>query len=346
MARLGPNLQSLTDEVKRQVEDVILERIAFALGNNILDAPNEWCNHPSTSAISGSYYFPRIWWFLPTLGGEMQRVNTHRFFDLGMRLSPLRAIAGGQKISPWLPHLILARNELSNFLDYLPFEVCRPIALKVVEAIDSILPREPNTGQIREDVAKKALAGDITIDAFQAYAINDNIQRFETILSAELPTLATYFISQVGAYSTADLIERAEVVFSENIRQNLLTQVLFDIREAGKCIVFNTPTAAGFHILRATEATIREYYAVVTNNSPRPRNRDWGAYIRVLRSSSADQKIVAMLDQIRDMHRNPLIHPEESLNREEAIELFDICKSAIQAITRDIVKRRPPTTLP
>lgn len=48
---------------------------------------------------------------------------------------------------------------------------------------------------------------------------------------------------------------------------------------------------------------------------------------------SCKQKILNILDQIRDLHRNPLAH-EVFLEMDEAVELFDTAKSAITAMAR------------
>jgi hypothetical protein len=36
-------------------------------------------------------------------------------------------------------------------------------------------------------------------------------------------------------------------------------------------------------------------------------------------------KVLAVLIQIKDLHRNPLIHPEESLSTEDAIGVVGLC---------------------
>jgi hypothetical protein len=293
-----------------------------------------------------NYFFSPQWWFLPVLGGEMQRLNAYRFYDLGMKVHPLTTLdqkSGNNRVM--LISLLVAREEIERFLTFLPFRVCESAAKKLLEAIDSIIPKDPDTGEVKRGISSDVLFGGITADYYQTFSLVDNAKKFETILSAEIPTLDTYFVSQKGAYSTPDLIERAEVVFSESIRHELSAQTIFDVREAGRCLVLNSPTAAGFHILRATESVIREYLAVVTKGTSKSKHRNWGAYIRALTGAGVDPKITSMLDQIRDMHRNPLMHPEDSLSNEEAVELFDICKSAIQTIVRDMVKRKSASLL-
>jgi hypothetical protein len=57
-----------------------------------------------------------------------------------------------------------------------------------------------------------------------------------------------------------------------------------------------------------------------------------------LKTGKANQKVVQVLDQIRDLHRNPLMHPQDFLTMKEAISLFDIAKSAIGSVAEEIAK--------
>jgi hypothetical protein len=107
-----------------------------------------------------------------------------------------------------------------------------------------------------------------------------------------------------------------------------------DIRQAGRCLAFELPTAAGFHIMRATESILRDYY--VAHVGKKPKTRNWGKYIADLKTSSANPKTVAVLDQIRTLHRNPTIHPEVVLSGSEAQTLFGIAQSAITAMIEDM----------
>lgn len=56
---------------------------------------------------------------------------------------------------------------------------------------------------------------------------------------------------------------------------------------------------------------------------------------------TSDAKILNILDQIRNLHRNPLAH-EVFLTQDEAIELFDIAKGAITAMASAILKIENP----
>jgi len=74
---------------------------------------------------------------------------------------------------------------------------------------------------------------------------------------------------------------------------------------------------------------------------PKESQRNWGYYIRALTEKKADRKVIAHLEQIKDLHRNPLIHPEVHLQLAEAVTLFAICTSAIHAMVADMETKLP-----
>lgn len=113
-----------------------------------------------------------------------------------------------------------------------------------------------------------------------------------------------------------------------------------EVRQAGKCLAFELATSAGFHILRAAEDVIREYYGELAGTLPQKKSRNWGRYIDGLKKHGADLKVIAALEQIKDMHRNPIIHPEVTLTMEEAITLFGMVIGAMVAMVMELEKLR------
>jgi len=89
--------------------------------------------------------------------------------------------------------------------------------------------------------------------------------------------------------------------------------------------------------MRATEAVLRVYYTLVTGKDS--DKMDWGTCTHDLtKSGKANKKVVQVLDQIRDLHRNPVMHPQDFLTMKEAIGLFDIAKSAISSLSEEIAQ--------
>lgn len=88
--------------------------------------------------------------------------------------------------------------------------------------------------------------------------------------------------------------------------------------------------------MRATEKVLRQYYQFVTGKLS--KRKDWGSVLADLKKNTkVNPKVVQVLDQIRDLYRNPLMHPETFLTMDEALILFDISKAGIASMAGEIV---------
>ena len=130
------------------------------------------------------------------------------------------------------------------------------------------------------------------------------------------------------------LIAKAEVNILEGALAVIGDQAKKDFREAGRCLAFEVPTAAGFPAMRATAHVLRQYYTLFTTH-PADR-KEWATCVNELTKAGAPPKVMQVLDQIRDLHRNPLMHPQDFLSMKDAISLFDIAKSAIGSLAEEI----------
>lgn len=259
----------------------------------------------------------------------MIRINSAYFYELGARLHPLLNIdENGDRDDLWLA-LYMAQNSLraALFSEVIPLRTCVARGWQLDEAISRLI-------QLIRDPAQAH------VDTFEFDRVETAAKEFETVLQAELQVMSAYYASQKALYSTPDLVDRAEIIFPKEVRDKVSEDAINDVRQAGKCLAFDVPTAAGFHILRATEDIIREYYGLVVGTLPAKKSRNWGVYIKGLRAHGADQKIVAALEQVKDMHRNPIMHPEVVLTTDEAISLFGIAQGIIVAMVLDIEKRK------
>lgn len=58
-----------------------------------------------------------------------------------------------------------------------------------------------------------------------------------------------------------------------------------------------------------------------------------GEYLRILdENDDGDKKVRAVLRQIKDLHRNELMHPDVTLDMDEALNLWGIAQSAIASM--------------
>ncbi|MBN8531842.1 MAG: hypothetical protein J0L97_08305 [Alphaproteobacteria bacterium] len=170
---------------------------------------------------------------------------------------------------------------------------------------------------------------------YKSYYIGNAAKEFKTVLSAELESTDTYFVSRKSIFDTTDLISSSTNVFPENIRAKLPSETITDFQEAGRCLAFELSTACGFHLVRAIESVIHKYYEHITSGQKlqlKPSERNWGSYIKKLQDANADASVLSVLDHIRSLHRNPLMHPDDVLTSDEALSLWGIVQSAIIAM--------------
>ena len=175
------------------------------------------------------------------------------------------------------------------------------------------------------------------ITEIETVMVRAALSDFERAFLKALKRESVFQVESVGIYDTGALIERADEIFPPDTLSGLVDTARADWRAAGRCLAFELGTAAGFHTIRATESAIHQYYVRVTGDvNMKRKDRNWGAYVRNFNlhqkknpNSRVDTKLVALVDQIRLHHRNPVMHPEETLTPHDAYALFNVCQSAI-----------------
>ena len=269
----------------------------------------------------------------------MLRVNEYRLYNLGAKIHPFNESTEGSKFGEVFLKMWDARQALHSFINdaKVPLKICKPSAQNLINALDAIVPSDINQAFASDK--------DSVITWYQSYTLVEAVSAFETILAAEMQALDTYFVSQKGAFSTYDLIEQAHLAIHESRRSLLPVDAADDFDKAGRCIAFDLATAAGFHLVRATESVIRQYYQVVTGVLPKKKDRNWGAFTKVLeKQPNASARIIKKLKELKDDYRNPILHPEEVLSSAQALDMFNVFVGAASSIleeTETLLAKRP-----
>jgi hypothetical protein len=156
-----------------------------------------------------------------------------------------------------------------------------------------------------------------------------------------------YVATQKAGYEITLLIENGAACFPANIWVKA-PDAIADLQQGTKCIAFEVFTAAGFHLHRANEAVLRRYWDAISDGSERPASRNMGDYLNAMdRNGFGDAKVKAALKDLKDLHRNPLIHPEHSIdNADDAIALMNGVHNVIAYMLKEIPTISPTPVVP
>jgi hypothetical protein len=201
----------------------------------------------------------------------------------------------------------------------------------------------PHVWAIMKEINRLNLASDDDRPALleeRKAAIKDIALRLNATLASELAVAQAYHVTRKGAFNLGLLVTDATAIFSDDVRTEMDSDERENIVHTGRCLAFEVPTAAAFHIFRAAESVMRRYYVAVVGTVPAKKLRNWGAYLKNLQThGGADPKILYSLEQIKDLYRNPTIHPETKYTPEEALSLVGLAENLISSMIREIRRR-------
>jgi len=149
-----------------------------------------------------------------------------------------------------------------NNLDNLNLKVTKRASSKLFELLSKYKSKSNNYLLTKEDAAE----------------LKQNMNDIRLTLDAESAGLFTFFITD-KRMDTEKLLNNIEKLFSPGIFKKLSDIARYDFKEAGKCIAFELPTSAAFHILRATEDTLKNFYCKVVKRN-RVKSFTWGNMIK------------------------------------------------------------------
>lgn len=139
-------------------------------------------------------------------------------------------------------------------------------------------------------------------------------------------------------YDLEKLTERPSELFPNGLFGQLPALCRKDILSGCRAIAFDLPTAAAFHLLRATEECLRELHCSYLPRGERDK-QTWHRLIKDLqqkpRKPRPDTLVLTQADYLREHFRNPTNHPEKSYEIDEAQDLLNMCIDVISRIARD-----------
>lgn len=301
-----------------------------------------------TSKMLSGTDSPKYWGKLlvPISGGNMYRVNLMIIFQLGETLSTITDVQQeGHAVHRWqiLTYIAEALSEFLQGTARVPLPSSREAAQKLYEFVDAMGKDERDAYYDR----REGLAAPGKISQLERL-----YEKFKKELAHETREINVLSVPEMDEYPTTTILTRGEnVLLTRGSREVVSAFVIREMNQAGKCLAFELPSAAGYHMMRAVEAVLRQYYDILSGGKSRPKNKGgqdvpMGHYINEIGQYGVEPKVISALRELKDLDRNPLIHPDRELDMEGALALAGVVKNAISVMVKDMKNRgavSPPT---
>lgn len=261
----------------------------------------------------------------------MQRLDGQYLYTLGHQIHGLAGIRNGASYGEILGVVWVAETALEPFLNSSIYQLRHSLqsAHVLLSWVKHISLKAFGSTDLQNDRIEE---GDLT-------NLKNALAVFEINLAPEFALMDTYLVAPKGGYNTSDLIENGGALFQPTLAAKVPVAIR-DLRQATRCIAFELPTAAGFHLHRANEAVLHSYFDAVRGDidHPKENNRNMGIYIKLLDENVlGDKRVRVALRDLKDLHRNPLIHPDHDLDTvEEAIDLLGAIRATIGSMLPSI----------
>ncbi|MGC1617699.1 MAG: hypothetical protein WA765_04355 [Candidatus Acidiferrum sp.] len=251
-------------------------------------------------------------------------VELAAFFFAGNSIRSLADIRAGQHVSDWAHAIIQAREGLKDFIQRAErikiFPQSCAWARSIFNTTITMIPELPPGTPVPDRLISQE-----EVEGFK-FQLNS----FALMLSEESAKGYVVALERQRMFDLHTLVADIEAAFNPEIWPKLSKFSKREIEEAGRCLAFECYTACGFHLLRAIEKECYDCATLLIHSKP-PR-RDLGDYIKILTQYGVDARTTAVLDNVRSLERNPLMHPEDWLNQDEAINILCITQLALSRL--------------
>ena len=265
----------------------------------------------------------------------MLRLNGYYLYELGHRLHSVADInvfpgegAHLHTRAEVLGIVFVAQFALKEFVTASVYNLrsIRQAANELNEHLESVIGHCSGT-----DNSDKLPSTDIV------FQLQEKHREFEAVLKAELQSANIFLVQQKAAFDTLTLTESGHLAFPPDTLA-FVPEVEGDLNASMRCIAFDLPTAAAFHLHRALETVLGYYWDEVSGGEDRPNNQTLGSYLqRLEKLDDVNEYLVPSLRDIKNLHRNPTIHADQSLQTvEAAIDLQGAIRAAISIMLRDM----------
>jgi hypothetical protein len=273
----------------------------------------------------------------------MERVRLLDYFNLSKSLSTAEAatLAENNNIGAIYFATRGLHQELHNFVvTENGFSACKNVASELISEIEKWRKSSAYDEDGKFDIAKF----DEQHQSWNYSSIRQKISDFRSVFEAESVDLDVYFVEPYSIYQTSALVSNGSDIIPSPLHEHLPKGTVEEFNSAGKCLAFDLPTACGFHALRGLELVMENY---LRKHNVNKKMHSWNDFIKAVEKLIEDakepapsQKVAAMIDRMRTLDRNPLMHPTNTLDIDAAHSLFTLCAITSIELTHDLQKAK------
>jgi hypothetical protein len=275
----------------------------------------------------------------------VKRLEVLDLFELAEAFSAARPVFAQHKMKG--SEIFFAAMRLQGVFrkfetDQAAFPLTRDSAREVLNAlnseINSIFYEDATLDKLKEGVF------DQEFNSWNFYNSKSKLDEFRHVLAAECRKSETYFIDKKVGFDISILLHAGEENLHSSIMSVLPEAALAEVRAAGRCLALECYTACGFHVLRGLEVVMAAYYKKVSGKEK--EFRSWHDYVEALADLERGEngvkpqfpspKVAAMLDRMRQLERNPLMHPSDTLDEMAADTLFKLSIVTMTELAKDM----------
>ncbi|MBA7603553.1 hypothetical protein ES703_10666 [subsurface metagenome] len=251
----------------------------------------------------------------------MEKKSIQGYFFFGTAVRYLQDISTGTNIFGE-GYILENINRCLDELDKLGLKVTKIASWKLIKFRDELTRISDKNSLLSKE---------------QSEELEEICHELRSTLEAELQTHEAFIVTP-KRFDIDKLLDDIGSLMSPGVFSSLPEISRFDLVEAGKCIAFERPTAAAFHLLRATEAVLRYFYCTLIRTKRVP-NLLWGDIVLDLRSRQKTKHHTTLynnLDNLRHSYRNPTQHPEAIYDIHEVQDLLPLCFEVINRMIKII----------
>jgi hypothetical protein len=276
----------------------------------------------------------------------MKRLEVLALYELSETLSDSQRTFSAEKGKAFNIYYAITqtRDGLLKFQkEQAAFSLSRDSASEVIREANVVL-RDNFYSDDKMEKFKDDINFDQDLHSYVYYRVRQALNEFRHVFSAECRKSETYFIEQKMGFDISLLLHNAEKNLHPSVLPFVGAPAIDEIKAAGRCFALENYTACGFHTLRALEVVMADYYKQISGKTK--EFRSWHDYIeaftklersRTKRGSKyPSPKVAAMLDRMRQLDRNPLMHPRDSLDEMAADTLFKLGIITVTELAKDM----------